>query len=303
MSTPHRPRNGLSLARAAWELLAVVVIAVIAVTILLLFLRETGVVPHSATLYVNLVVIVVAAVVVIRFIARALQTYVVPRASPGTGSALRLLFNVLAYLALIFGVFEYLGIDITTALVGAGFLGIVLGLAAQTVLGNMLAALSILASRPFVVGEFVTVVSSSFPQQWETFPHETEPVGFSGTVREIGLIYTVIEGPDGIPLHFANGSLMTSMVINHSRGVVRQVRARLTVPRSVSFKRYQEEVGRALAGVPDVVPGSVRLRIVSVGEHSYDVVILVGIPAVDAEDARSKVLERILTLDLSSPSS
>jgi small-conductance mechanosensitive channel len=161
MSTPHRPRNGLSLARAAWELLAVVVIAVIAVTILLLFLRETGVVPHSATLYVNLVVIVVAAVVVIRFIARALQTYVVPRASPGTGSALRLLFNVLAYLALIFGVFEYLGIDITTALVGAGFLGIVLGLAAQTVLGNMLAALSILASRPFVVGEFVTVVSSS----------------------------------------------------------------------------------------------------------------------------------------------
>ena len=303
MSPPARRGNGIPLARAAWELLAVVVIAVIAVTILLLFLRETGVVPHSATLYVNLVVIVVAAVVVIRFVARVLQTYVIPRASPGAGSALRLLFNVLAYLAVIFGVFEYLGINITTALVGAGFLGIVLGLAAQTVLGNMLAALSILASRPFVVGEYITVVSSSFPQQWGTYPHETEPVGFSGTVREIGLIYTVIEGPDGIPLHFANGSLMTSMLINHSRGVVRQVRARLTVPRTVPFHRYHQEVGRALAGVPDVVPGSLRLRIVSVGENSYDVVILVGIPAVDAEEARSQVLERLLALELTAPPS
>ncbi len=301
MTPAAKGRNGISLARAAWELLAAVVLAVIAVTILLLFLRETGLVPHSATLYVNLVIIVVAAVVVIRFVARVLQTYVVPRASPGTGSALRLLFNILAYLALVFGVFEYLGVDITTALVGAGFLGIVLGLAAQTVLGNMLAALSILAARPFVVGEYVTVVSSSFPQQWGTYPHETEPVGFSGTVREIGLIYTVIEGPDGIPLHFANGTLMTSLLVNHSRGVVRQVRARLTVPRTVPFPEYQRAVAQAVTGLPEVVAGSLRLRIVSVGEKSYEVVILAGIPAVDAEEARSQVLERLLALDLPSP--
>ncbi len=60
-------------------------------------------------------------------------------------------------------------------------------------------------------------------------------------------------------------------------------------------------VVHALAGLPDVVPGSLRLRIVSVQEKSYEVVILAGIPAVDAEEARSKVLERILSLPGTSP--
>ncbi len=50
-----------------------------------------------------------------------------------------------------------------------------------------------------------------------------------------------------------------------------------------------------------MVAGSLRLRIVSVGEKSYEVVILAGIPAVDAEEARSQVLERLLALDLPSP--
>jgi small-conductance mechanosensitive channel len=288
----------MSFARAAWELFAVVVIAAISITILLLFLRESNYIKGSIEVYVELVIVIVVAVVIIRFVGQALSTFVVPRASPAAGSALRVVFNILAYLALIFVVFDYLGINITAALVGAGFLGIVLGLAAQTALGNILAALAILGSHPFTVGEYVTVVSGSFPLQWDTFAHEEKPVGFTGRVREIGLIYSEIEGPDGIPLFFSNGSLITAMIINHSRGAVRQVRVRQSVPRKVSPAQYRAQVEKALQALPEVVPGSVQIRVLSIAETSYDAAVIVGLPAEHAEHARSRVLERLLELDL-----
>ena len=55
-------------------------------------------------------------------------------------------------------VFSISGVNIGNALLGAGFIGIVLGLAAQTVIGNFFAGLMLFASRPFYIGDRVALI-------------------------------------------------------------------------------------------------------------------------------------------------
>jgi small-conductance mechanosensitive channel len=55
------------------------------------------------------------------------------------------------------------GLQSGTLAVGGGFTAVVVGLAAQQVLGNMLAGLVLITNRPFRVGERVGLQGSSAP--------------------------------------------------------------------------------------------------------------------------------------------
>ena len=52
-------------------------------------------------------------------------------------------------------IFSIMGYDLTVLLVGAGFLGIVVGLAAQSTLANFFAGMQLLVERPFKVGDTI----------------------------------------------------------------------------------------------------------------------------------------------------
>lgn len=55
----------------------------------------------------------------------------------------------------IMAIFSIMGYDLTVLLVGAGFLGIVIGLAAQSTLANFFAGMQMLVERPFKVGDSI----------------------------------------------------------------------------------------------------------------------------------------------------
>ena len=55
-----------------------------------------------------------------------------------------------------------LGYDLTVLLAGAGFLGIVVGLAAQTTLANFFAGIQLLVDRPFKVGDLLLMESGDY---------------------------------------------------------------------------------------------------------------------------------------------
>jgi small-conductance mechanosensitive channel len=57
-----------------------------------------------------------------------------------------------------------LGYDLTVLLAGAGFLGIVVGLAAQTTLANFFAGIQLLVDRPFKVGDLLLMDSGDFSE-------------------------------------------------------------------------------------------------------------------------------------------
>ena len=91
----------------------------------------------------------------------------------------------------------------TALLAGAGIASVVLGLAAQSTLGNVVAGLSIMIYRPFGLGDTLQV----------TAPTGTE----IGVVETISLGYTTLRAPDGRLVVLPNSVAASQIMINLTR--------------------------------------------------------------------------------------
>jgi small conductance mechanosensitive channel len=91
----------------------------------------------------------------------------------------------------------------TALLAGAGVASVVLGLAAQSTLGNLVAGISITIYRPFRVGDTLQV----------TAPTGTE----IGVVQSISLGYTTLVTPDGRSIVLPNSIAANQVILNLSR--------------------------------------------------------------------------------------
>lgn len=104
------------------------------------------------------------------------------------------LWTVILLLAL-----ENLGVDVTALITGLGIGGVAVALALQNILGDLLASLSIVLDKPFVIGDTIQVDD------------------FVGTVESIGLKTTHVRSVSGEQLVFSNGDLLRSRIRNHKR--------------------------------------------------------------------------------------
>lgn len=111
------------------------------------------------------------------------------------GVTLRIGVWVMAFLLAL----ENLGVDVTALVAGLGIGGIAVALAAQNVLGDLFASLSIVLDRPFVLGDALDIG------------------GFVGTVEEIGLKTTRVRSVSGEQLVFSNADLLESRIRNFGR--------------------------------------------------------------------------------------
>ena len=121
-------------------------------------------------------------------------------------------------LLVILGVWE---IDLTGLLVGAGFLGIVVGLASRKTLGSLIAGLMLMLSRPFEVGEWILVGDQS------------------GIVTEITLMSTRVRSPDGERVVIPNDVVTGEILVNRSR----EGRLRAEVDVGID---YDDDIGTAI---------------------------------------------------------
>lgn len=119
--------------------------------------------------------------------------------------------------ATILGVWD---IDLTGLLVGAGFLGIVVGMAARQTLGSLLAGFMLMFARPFEIGDWVII-------------EEEE-----GIVTDISIVNTRIQTFDGEYVMIPNDTVGGSTIVNRSR----KGRLRLEVDIGVD---YDADVERA----------------------------------------------------------
>lgn len=100
---------------------------------------------------------------------------------------------------------DNLGFNITALLAGLGIGGVAVALAAQNILGDLFASLSIVLDRPFVIGDFIIVGEQM------------------GTVEHIGLKTTRIRSLGGEQIVFSNTDLLNSRIKNYKRMHERRV--------------------------------------------------------------------------------
>jgi small-conductance mechanosensitive channel len=129
-------------------------------------------------------------------------------ADPSSAAALGLLYTGIQIgfivIVILIGL-SNLGIDISALLAGLGVGGIAVALAAQNVLGDLLASLSIVLDKPFVVGDFIVSGEEK------------------GTVEHIGIKTTRLRSISGEQLVFSNKDLLESRVKNFKRMWTRRV--------------------------------------------------------------------------------
>ena len=130
------------------------------------------------------VVLIVLGWQIARDVGRALGPTLFRRLDPGTagtvGFLIRLVFVGLAIIVAL----RVAGLDPRTLAVGGAFTAVIVGLAAQQTLGNLIAGTVLLSARPFRVGERVRLQGGGIAGQIE------------GIVSSLGLLYTTFAQGD-----------------------------------------------------------------------------------------------------------
>ncbi len=206
-----------------------------------------------------------------------------------------LFINTLIGLGVVLAVLLVFHVPPDSVFLGSAFAAVVLGLASQTVLANLFAGFLIVTAQPFRPGGRISMVSSSYPVVWPTYPHELTLPTYTGTVRDISLFYTDLELDDGRWAKIPNSVALTALIVDLEPARPRSHRVRFTLALSVPTTVIHE-AARALAGAPITAPGSPApvVLVADVGPQSWDAVIVLWSRETDEDRVRSTVLAEVL---------
>lgn len=152
--------------------------------------------------------------------------------------ALNVVVRASVWLVFVLLILQNLGIQITALVTGLGIGGIAVALAVQNVLGDLLASLSIVLDKPFVIGDLVVVEE------------------FVGTVEHVGLKTTRIRSVSGEQVIFSNSDLLKSRIRNFKRMEERRVLFSL----GVTYQTGYEKLRRIPSIVREVVEAQPNTR-------------------------------------------
>ncbi|MCL6595500.1 MAG: mechanosensitive ion channel family protein [Firmicutes bacterium] len=178
-------------------------------------------------------------------------------------------FAALGYAYLLLAALALLRVDLRGILVGGAVTGIVLGVAAQSALGNMFGGMLVLLLHPYGVGDRIMVRSAAFGG-----------AEYAGTVREVTLFYTVLEAAAG-RLVIPNALAVASVVRVEGDDAAESVL--VPVPYRVPVERLRAALREA--GLPDEV------RVELFGPDGYSARL--RLPAVGGAAALVGVLSRL----------
>lgn len=152
-------------------------------------------------------------------------------ASATTISAVGLLIRISIWAVVLLLALANAGVQIAPLLAGLGVGGIAVALAVQTVLKDLLASLSIILDKPFVLGDFLIVGD------------------LMGAVEHIGLKTTRIRSLSGEQLIFANGDLLESRIRNFGRMKERRVVFKLGITYQTPKSKIEKVPGIIKAAI------------------------------------------------------
>lgn len=167
--------------------------------------------------------------------------------------AFRFLGKVVLWTVIVLVALDNLGVNVTALIAGLGVGGVAVALALQNILGDLLASLSIVLDKPFVIGDSIQVDT------------------FNGTVESIGLKTTHLRSVSGEQIVVSNGDLLRSRIRNFKRMGERRV--------VIAFGVVCQTPPDKLAKIPEIVRGLIerhdqlrfdRAHLMRLGESSLD---------------------------------
>ena len=167
------------------------------------------------------------------------------------------------------------GLFLIMALQNLGVAGAGVALAMQGVLGNLVAGLTIIFTRPFRVGEYVSMI------------------GVEGRVESIDLFSTRLSHPDHSIVVVPNRKIVGEIL--HNYGQIRQLNLSVSIGRA-------EDLARALAVVNEVVKANARVLkdpepvvgVKALGDASISIAVCPWVKVPDVGPAGAEINQAIV---------
>lgn len=235
------------------------------------------VIGHSGAL-ISALVIVVVGLVAARWIGRLAERWFERKTmEPPVRMLLTRIIKLLVLLSALIVALGTAGMDVTALIAGFGVAGLGVGLALQGVLGNLVAGLTIIFTKPFRVGEYIEILN------------------VQGQVNRIELFTTTLVHPDRSRVVIPNRKIIGEVL--HNYGAIRQLELNVGVG-------YGTDISQALQVIRDVLKSNPRVLaefepmvgVTSLGSSSIEICVKPWVAVTDYAPAGAEIYKTIVAV-------
>ncbi len=234
----------------------------------------------SLTLYnlLRVIVILLAAV----FIAKGITIYLRRglRERMNTDH-LEIITKIVYYGIIVIAVLAVLpafGVNLSGLLVAGGIAGIVIGIASQSVVSNLISGLFLMIERPMKLGQAVNIA------------------GTAGVVEDIRIISTTLRTFDGLYVRMPNEKVFTTNITNYDAHVARRLEYVVGI-------RYSDDADKAVGiiqNLHEAHPLTLRhplpdIFVDNLGDNAVNIIVRIWVPSTEWYGVKKELLWKIKT--------
>ena len=209
-----------------------------------------------------------------------IQATASPLIGTKAASSARRIVTATLVLVTIFATLVNLHIDITGYLVSLGITAVVIGLAAQSTIGNLVAGTLVLISKPFRKGDYIRVNITGGP--------------IEGTIDEISFLRSRMFTNDGVSISVPNTVMLTTPISNFTVYERRPIILAISLDRNVSADDFRDKVEAALKN--RVVEGETRVYVKGLDEESMNIELWIPVATQNFLKERSLIVNSVKEL-------
>ncbi|MDW7733089.1 MAG: mechanosensitive ion channel family protein [Methanolobus sp.] len=176
-------------------------------------------------------------------------------------------------LAIVVFIFPILEIEPSGLLVAGGVVGIVIGFASQSIVGNFISGLFLMTERPIKIGDQINISNSA------------------GYVEDINMISTIIRTYDGLYMRIPNETVFTTNITNYVANMVRRFDYVVGI-------RYEDDADEAIKIIRDIIDNepfalkspSAGIFVDNLGDNAVNILVRIWAPVTEWYDLKTKLL-------------
>jgi small-conductance mechanosensitive channel len=225
--------------------------------------------------------VVIAATIAVALVVAQLISLNLKKAFSGKlhGRDLDLIIRIVYWavvIAAVFVIFSQLRVDLSGFLIAGGFASIVIGIASQSVVGNLISGIFLHVERPISVGDEVQIGS------------------LGGYVEDIRILSTLVRTHDGVYTRVPNQEVFTSNITNYVAHPARRVEYSIGIGHAEDVAAVRGVILSFLGSSPySLVRPGPEVSLSAITEDRLVLSVYFWTPSRSFTTARSAVLEGI----------
>jgi small-conductance mechanosensitive channel len=176
----------------------------------------------------------------------------------------------------VLAVLPTLGISPSGLLVAGGIAGIVIGIASQSVVSNLLAGLFLMVERPMKIGQSVNIA------------------GIAGVVEDIRIISTTLRTFEGLYVRIPNEKVFTTNITNYVEHVARRLEYIVGI-------RYSDDADKAIGIIKNLHeehPLTLKsptpdIFVDNLGDNAVNIIVRLWVPSTEWYGVKKELLWKI----------